>query len=571
MAESDLIRGNVDTVILKILYEGDRYGYEIIKQISERSGRQLEIKQPTIYACLKRLEKQGFISSYWDSSESGGGRRKYYSLTDRGREVFVTYKNEWERSRDLFGELIMSDEPIFGGDDFFDVEEDSYDIPKRRSRKKPASPRPPKDDVPVQDPFDPTVVGQPSEPVGDPSEPEPSPVRRDEVIDDGTIIYDHGGDFPPYRVDSTVTEQPPASEPIELPPQEPTEPDARLIDDGYIQESFLTPTEPQPPVREEVRGHALVGDDQTPTSVGDPQSIIDELYASTFTGADSYYHARGRTYDETYTDDSPAPDPQPSEQAQPVGQPAPPPSQDPAPAPTPVQTRQEPPVLEDLTDGESLARREYKDILNGLAEMCDQSVARSDRETAATEGTEEGAVITNFEEVRRAVSELGNEVTVREHNDSAKIYTHRYQYFSNRLMLTQYTITCALMFLMGLIMFLTFYFGLGMRMRYDNILYIFAGLFPIVMFIIVVIAFVGDPDKKRNININFRSSIITRVVMMLQLMVVFYCLNLIWGMPVTFSEYYVPSVVIPFVYALFVPISKIIFMGLLKSERYNAD
>ena len=89
MAESDLIRGNVDTLILKVLYEGDRYGYDLIKQINARSGGQWEIKQPTLYACLKRLEKQEIISSYWDGSESGGGRRKYYTLTDSGRAVFL--------------------------------------------------------------------------------------------------------------------------------------------------------------------------------------------------------------------------------------------------------------------------------------------------------------------------------------------------------------------------------------------------------------------------------------------------------------------------------------------------
>ena len=95
MAESDLIRGNVDTVILKVLYEGDRYGYDLIKQINARGDGQWEIKQPTVYACLKRLEKQGFVTSYWDSSESDGGRRKYYSLTESCKDVFIRYKNEF--------------------------------------------------------------------------------------------------------------------------------------------------------------------------------------------------------------------------------------------------------------------------------------------------------------------------------------------------------------------------------------------------------------------------------------------------------------------------------------------
>ena len=140
MADSDLIRGNVDTVILRVLYDGDRYGYDMIKAINAKSGGSL-IKQPTLYACLKRLEKQGFISSYWDASESNGGKRKYYTLTDSGREVFVTYKNEFERTRDLFGSLITDGDTILPVDSFSDVEDESYDVPKRRSRPRPKAKR----------------------------------------------------------------------------------------------------------------------------------------------------------------------------------------------------------------------------------------------------------------------------------------------------------------------------------------------------------------------------------------------------------------------------------------------
>ena len=69
---SDLIRGHINTIILKALYNGDRYGYEIIKDIEEKSHGQYVLKQPTLYSCLKRLENQGFISSYWSEE-----RRSY--------------------------------------------------------------------------------------------------------------------------------------------------------------------------------------------------------------------------------------------------------------------------------------------------------------------------------------------------------------------------------------------------------------------------------------------------------------------------------------------------------------
>lgn len=74
---SDLIRGHIDTIILKILRDGDNYGYEIMKAVSMNSNNEYELKEPSLYTSLKRLEKQGHIVSYW-GDQSQGGRRKYY-------------------------------------------------------------------------------------------------------------------------------------------------------------------------------------------------------------------------------------------------------------------------------------------------------------------------------------------------------------------------------------------------------------------------------------------------------------------------------------------------------------
>lgn len=106
---SDLIRGHIDTIILKALQAGDRYGYDIIKEIEQKSEGQYIIKQPTLYSCLKRLEVQGFVKSYW-GSKSIGGRKKYFTLTDMGRELFVKNKNDWDYSRDIINKLISDDD-----------------------------------------------------------------------------------------------------------------------------------------------------------------------------------------------------------------------------------------------------------------------------------------------------------------------------------------------------------------------------------------------------------------------------------------------------------------------------
>jgi PadR family transcriptional regulator PadR len=102
---SDLIRGHIDTIILRALYDGDRYGYDIIKEIQQRTEGQYELKQPTLYSCLKRLEDQGFTSSYW-GNKSMGGRKKYYSLTALGKELFLRNQNDWIRSKTIIDRLI---------------------------------------------------------------------------------------------------------------------------------------------------------------------------------------------------------------------------------------------------------------------------------------------------------------------------------------------------------------------------------------------------------------------------------------------------------------------------------
>lgn len=104
---ADLIRGHINTIILRTLYERDKYGYEIIEEIERKSHGQYSLKQPTLYSALKRLETQGYINAYWKTDEvSLGGRRKYYTLTDSGREITEKNQAEWEYSRTVIDNLI---------------------------------------------------------------------------------------------------------------------------------------------------------------------------------------------------------------------------------------------------------------------------------------------------------------------------------------------------------------------------------------------------------------------------------------------------------------------------------
>lgn len=108
---SDIIRGNVTTIILSSLWTSDRYGYDILKEIEFKSDGQYKLKQPTLYNQLKRLEKQGLISSYEGApDDTGGGRRRYYSLTADGRNYLQKEKREYEYSRTILDKLVSSQE-----------------------------------------------------------------------------------------------------------------------------------------------------------------------------------------------------------------------------------------------------------------------------------------------------------------------------------------------------------------------------------------------------------------------------------------------------------------------------
>ena len=92
---ADLIRGHINTIILRSLYDGDKYGYDIINEIERKSGGLYTLKQPTLYSALKRLESLNYVSSYY-GEYSNGGRRKDFSLTDLGKRFTEQNLSEWE-------------------------------------------------------------------------------------------------------------------------------------------------------------------------------------------------------------------------------------------------------------------------------------------------------------------------------------------------------------------------------------------------------------------------------------------------------------------------------------------
>lgn len=102
---SDLLRGHTDTMILKLLIEADRYGYEIVKLINERAGGEYELKEATMYSSVRRLEADHDIEWYWGDG-SQGGRRKYFRITSKGRETYARNIDNWTLAKRVLDTLL---------------------------------------------------------------------------------------------------------------------------------------------------------------------------------------------------------------------------------------------------------------------------------------------------------------------------------------------------------------------------------------------------------------------------------------------------------------------------------
>ncbi|MCI5714032.1 MAG: helix-turn-helix transcriptional regulator [Firmicutes bacterium] len=112
-------RGFVNNIILESLLSGDKYGYEIIKEVEDKSNGKIILKQPSLYSSLKRFETKGYITSYWGDSDIGG-RRHYYTITEPGKNY---YNRTVNKKLNRLNKNISDDED----DDLEDVEQLSYD------------------------------------------------------------------------------------------------------------------------------------------------------------------------------------------------------------------------------------------------------------------------------------------------------------------------------------------------------------------------------------------------------------------------------------------------------------
>ena len=106
-SDNKATRGSISQIIITALSSGDKYGYEICKEIERLSNGVLVLKQPSLYSSLRRMEEQNLISSYWQDSDIGG-KRHYYSLTEKGREIYEENKDSLDMN-ELINNLPLSE------------------------------------------------------------------------------------------------------------------------------------------------------------------------------------------------------------------------------------------------------------------------------------------------------------------------------------------------------------------------------------------------------------------------------------------------------------------------------
>ena len=93
----DELRGHTDSIILSILEKENSYGYRINKEIEAISDGAFILTEATLYTVLKRLEKQGYIISYWEEGLNNI-KRKYYSITETGIDYLNQARKNWENT-----------------------------------------------------------------------------------------------------------------------------------------------------------------------------------------------------------------------------------------------------------------------------------------------------------------------------------------------------------------------------------------------------------------------------------------------------------------------------------------
>ncbi len=103
--EKSLVSGSMTLLVLKLLEDGDLYGYQMIAELRRRSDDTFRLRAGTLYPLLHGLEEKGLVSAYEQTADSGKARR-YYHLTRQGRDALREKEDAWNAYARAVGRVL---------------------------------------------------------------------------------------------------------------------------------------------------------------------------------------------------------------------------------------------------------------------------------------------------------------------------------------------------------------------------------------------------------------------------------------------------------------------------------
>lgn len=95
--EKQMKKGVLEMLVLNLLRDSPKYGYQIIQEMKEKSDDTFLLKDGTLYPILYRLEDDGLVTSEWSEAEGKQVSRKYYRITPKGNKELKEIRETWDR------------------------------------------------------------------------------------------------------------------------------------------------------------------------------------------------------------------------------------------------------------------------------------------------------------------------------------------------------------------------------------------------------------------------------------------------------------------------------------------
>ncbi|MCM1157590.1 MAG: PadR family transcriptional regulator [Bacteroidales bacterium] len=94
--EQQMKKGVLEILVLKLLAQEEKYGYQLISELRQQSEEMFTLKEGTLYPILYRLEDEGMVTYHWSIPKGKEVSKKYYSITDKGRETLTAAIQLWK-------------------------------------------------------------------------------------------------------------------------------------------------------------------------------------------------------------------------------------------------------------------------------------------------------------------------------------------------------------------------------------------------------------------------------------------------------------------------------------------